>query len=464
MSDEVVEALWRRGHLRYKLHAKQKELYDILRSSEEDETVLASRRWGKSFLFATFASEEAIRNPNSKVILIAPDKAQAYEIYTPIMVALSQDAPKGFVRPTKSESKWRVDNSELIFAGFDTVAESLRGKGSILIIFDEAGFVNADIYEYTTKSIIYPILQKTIGKKKGRKMWVSTPAKLPDHPFNVHWEAVQKTGRLHTYTIYDNPILSQQDIQEIIDEQGGSDSIGFRREYLCQNVRDTGGLIIPKFEEHRHVLDSLKGIDVFPYCWIAGDTGGIRDKYVFQVLGRRIQDNKIIVLADREFPRNTDTITLGDCIKELKNLYGIKDFHVWVDAPSQTLIDFYKLCGLTVSLPPKQDRDSAIAALNAAFFRDEMLVSSDCVFTVGSLNNCSFNKNRTDFLRSEKWGHADAIMTAVYGYRVAHLVTQPKLIGGSSRQVITLRRPGNENSYKEIAKQLHPVSVTWQRR
>lgn len=462
MTDILTEALWHRGELSYKLHGKQTEIYKIMRESAGDTTVLAARRFGKSHLMAVFACEEAIRNPSSRIILLAPNKSQAYDIYTPIIRTISKDAPKGFVRPTKSESKWHVGESELIFAGFDTIAESLRGGGSILVIFDEVAFVIADEYEYVTKSIIYPMLQKTIGKKAGRKIWISTPAKTPDHPFNKHWETVEKEGKLHRYTIYDNPILSAQDIQDAINEQGGADSIGFRREYLCENVRDPGGLIIPKFEM-RHILKPKEELSFHVNKWIVADGGGTRDKTVILVLGRQLQDNKIVILDEAVFEPNTDITEIGRMIKQLQTNHDVLNHHIWMDAHGQTLVDLYKICKISAPLPPKQDKDAAISALNAAFFMDEVFVAKNCQFLTLCLRNCMFNEKRTDFLRSEVYGHADAIMAAVYGYRVSQFVMQPKILTSSrgSDYQINLRREGS--IYSEITEKIKPSKVLWQK-
>lgn len=459
MDDKLAEALWHRGNLSYKLHGNQLEIYNIMRTSTEDETIiLAARRFGKSYLSAIFACEEGIRNPNSRIILLAPDKTQAYGIYTPILKSISQDAPKNFIRPTKSESKWYVGESELIFAGFDTIAESLRGGGTILVIIDEAGFVNIDEFEYVTKSILYPMLQKTIGKQKGRRIYISTPAKTPSHPFNLMWEEAALHGKLHKYTIYDNPILTSEDIVEIIREQGGEDSVGFKREFLCENVRDTGGLIIPKFES-RHVLPS---ISTYPTRWMVGDIGGIRDKSALLIFGRNLLDNKIVILDEVILEPNTDVTEIGRTIRDLQKSHDIFNYHIWIDAHGQTLVDLQQMCGISATLPPKQDRDGAIAALNAAFYRDDIYITASCDFTVKSLKNCMFNEKRTDFLRSEAYGHADAIMAAVYGYRVAQYVQEL----GIKQSTTFFGQPSKVQStgiYSKLATSMKQVKHLWRR-
>lgn len=457
--DKLTESLWRRGNLSYKLHGNQLSIYETMRDSTDKKTViLAARRFGKSYLSAIFALEEGIRNPESRIILLAPDKTQAYGIYTPILKSISQDAPKNFIRPTKSESKWHVGDSELIFAGFDTIAESLRGGGTILVIIDEAGFVNIDDFEYVTKSILYPMLQKTIGKKQGRQIYISTPAKTPSHPFNILWEQTLLEGKLKKYTVYDNPILNKEDIEEIIKEQGGADSVGFRREYLCENVRDTGGLIIPKFEPKNITKDAVFS----PTKWMIGDIGGIRDKSAVLVLGRSLLNHKIVILDEVILEPNTDVTEIGRTIRDLQKKHDIFNYHIWIDAHGQTLVDLQQMCGISATLPPKQDKDGAISALNAAFYREDVQVLNTCDFTIKSLMNCMFNENRTDFLRTEAYGHADAIMAAVYGYRVAQYVDE---VGGKQAKTF-FGQPSKHQStgiYAKLATNIKAIKHVWRK-
>ncbi len=450
----VEHELWRRGQLSYKLHAAQKEIYEKMNSSSDFSTIfLCARRWGKSFIATIVAIETAILNPSCKVLIVAPTKSSAYDIYTPLMETIRKDSPQGFVKQAKSACKWLVGQSEIVFSGFDTIADDLRGRGTILIILDEAGFTLADSFTYVTKSVLLPMNQKTIGKKRGRIIYVSTPAPHPDHPFNIMWESAEEAGKLHRYTIYDNPILTPEDIEEIIQEQGGITSIGFLREYMCQNVRDVGTMIIPMFNK-ACIMDSKSGIDIVGDSWISCDLGGMRDKTVAMVLGRRVNDGKIVIYSETVHEHNTDTKTIGDSILELQQKYSVAPHNLWVDASGQTQVDLYKLCGLTPVLPPKPDKDGAIAALNSAFYNGQIFVSSDCQFTIDSFMNCTFNKTRTDFLRTVKYGHADAVMTAVYGFRVAETVPYSK----SLLKYENLQRNRDLNS---LAKALIPSKMVW---
>ncbi len=460
MSDKLTDSLWYAGELSYKLHGNQKEIYNQMRLSKvgEEIVILAARRFGKSFLSAVYACEQAIKNKNAKIILLAPSKDQAKEIYTPILKAISADAPAGFMRETKSVSKWLVGSSELVFAGFDTISEALRGGGSILIIADEAGFTNADEFNYITKSILNPMLIPTIGKAKGRLIYISTPAKYPNHPFNLKCEELELQGKIKRYTVYQNPALTEADILEIIKECGGTDSPDFRREYMCENVRDKGGLIIPKFDLI-HVLDvnSCPSFDAIK--WIVCDTGGIRDKCVVHVFARKINDGKCTIIDERVLDENTDVTIIGKNISELAYAHEVNKNYFWVDAHGQTRVDLHKLCNITAPSPPKQDRDSAISALNAAFFRNDINIMSNCQFTIKSLLNCTFNEARTDFLRTKEFGHADAIMCAVYGWRVEPMVEKPKYsehVNGNSQLKTKINY---ESSLKKLAAKLNPFAA-----
>ncbi|WP_186648997.1 terminase large subunit domain-containing protein [Fluviispira vulneris] len=462
MSDKLTESLWLSGELSYKLHGNQKEIYNQMRSAKagEEIVILAARRFGKSFLSAVYACELAIKFKNSKVILLAPSKDQAKEIYTPILKSISADAPRGFMRETKSVNKWVVGSSELVFAGFDTISEALRGRGAIAILVDEAGFTRADEYNYIIKSVLSPMLLPTFGgKPKGVLIFISTPAKLPDHPFNIKCEEHELQGKLKRYTVYDNPALTPEDITAIISECGGEDSPDFLREYMCRNVRDKGGLIIPKFDLENVINYSTRPSFDF-VKWIVADTGGIRDKCVLHVFGRTVNDNKCVIIDERVLDENTDVMIIGKNILELSKEHEVNKNHIWVDAHGQTRVDLLSLCNISAPCPPKQDRDSAISALNAAFFRKDIFVLSNCEFTIKSLLNCTFNVSRTDFLRTAAYGHADAIMCAVYGWRVEQMVPKSKYFNeyGSGFQ-ISGNSQRNDSQLKKIAAKLNPFAA-----
>lgn len=87
------------------------------------------------------------------------------------------------------------------------------------------------------------------------------------------------------------------------------------------------------------------------------------------------------------------------------------------DLPGQLQIDLYTEHKYEVRPPPKDDWQAAINNLALGFTTDKIVVDPRCRLLVQTLKSGTFNKNRTDFERTQSLGHCDAIAAAMYGYR-----------------------------------------------
>jgi hypothetical protein len=433
--DRITEQLWQRGEMSFLLHEAQREVYNkILKSHQQLHLFLGSRQFGKSFLSLALGFQH-VANPNTvnKLVKIAAGTLKATnDIVNDNMKFFIDSAPRGHIRPTKSDKRFKVGTQGEIRLGMMERAhvDSLRGGNAGLYILEEAAAaVSSDDFEYAYKAVIIPQLLRSGGKI----VIITTPSKNPDHyVHSVLQPQCKKLGTLYKATIYDNPQLTTDQIQNAINAYGGVDSLDFRREYLCEIVRDGRSLIIPAFSDVKHLTNEGFESVFTACCWIVGDTGGIRDKHVLQVWGHRITDYKKIILEEVVFESNTNTIVLGDTIKLLQTKYQVKSYHIFLDCHGQTQVDLGTLCNVHVTLPPKVDRDNAIMALNSAFFQEQIVINNSCEFTIKSLRSCMFNKTRTDFERTDELGHADAVMCAVYGLRVEKFIERPKIITNAS--------------------------------
>ena len=111
------------------------------------------------------------------------------------------------------------------------------------MLVDEAGF--CDKLEDVVKSVLLPTTTHTNGKI----VLASTPHSDPDHDFNKFIEEADLNGTLTKKTIFDNPLLSKEQVDRIIREMGGVTAPKFRREYLCEVIRDEESVVFPEFNE-----------------------------------------------------------------------------------------------------------------------------------------------------------------------------------------------------------------------
>lgn len=423
---QMIAERWRSGRLYWKLHSGQKPIYKILRNLDpavRKRVVLNSRRYGKSFLGVVMAIEDCLAPPwDEPVRIIGPEIKQTVDIIEPIINKISVDAPDGLIRRIKSEYRWQVGESQLILGGFDRKnIERHRGQPSKSIYIEEAGSSNPADYDYGMKEVLLPQLLHSGGPMT----FLTTPPTDPMHPFVVETITEAKINKsFFTRTIYDNPMLSEEQIDTAIGDCGGIDTPAFRREYLCEIFRDESTVIIPQFDKHAHV-QPLKAPEHASWL-MGGDFGGVRDKTVFLLSYWDYERAKMCVVGERVFGPGTPTSKIIEGARSLEALAELKSEPIrYIDMPGQVQVDINEAHGYYAAMPIKDDFDAAINQLALAFGQNKILVDPSCEFLVASLESGRFNKNRTDFMRSEALGHCDAIAALMYSWRMIDKVTNP---------------------------------------
>lgn len=418
--NEYIELSWYSGDLSYKLHSKQAEIWFKINNLKRSESILfISRQFGKSYLSCCLAISYAIRNPNTVVRIAAPTKEQAYDIVNDQLARIITDAPKGLVKPMKSDLRWRVGSSEIRLG---TVArahiDTLRGTNASLIVLEEGGFAPSDEYKYAYESVIVPQVTKT----KGSIVHVTTPSEQPEH--YIHTDIIPRckaNSTFYSYTIHDNPFVTLEDIKHIASLLGGEDSLAFRREYLCEVVRDASTVCVPSFSDSHITKCSYSLGDQIV---VFGDFGGSRDKTVIHFSYCDRITNKVRVLRELVFPNNTSTKVIVEAIKAMESSNNYYPSLRVFDAPAQLLIDINITYGLTCQSPLKDGWHDALNWLNVAFESNLVEIDESCVFTIKTLRSGTFNKQKSDYDRTEELGHMDAIASLTYGIK-AHMVYSP---------------------------------------
>jgi hypothetical protein len=101
------------------------------------------------------------------------------------------------------------------------------------------------------KYIVQSILIPTTTTTRGKIILSSTPPKSPDHEFNNYVKTAEFKGSFVKKTIYDaiGSRITQEIIDEIVEELGGTDSVEFQREYCCARLVDEDSAVVPEFTE-----------------------------------------------------------------------------------------------------------------------------------------------------------------------------------------------------------------------
>lgn len=431
--EQAKHLLWHEGVLTWVLKKVQVELYNSYKDCQEKIVVWnCSRRLGKSYTLCVIALETCLKTPNALVKYCCAKQKDAKNIIRPLIREIIQSCP-GELKPEykTQENAWVFPNgSRIELIGLDGGrAESNRGGASNLCIIDEAGLVNDLPY------IITSILLPTTSTTKGKIILASTPPKSPIHPFITRYlNKARIEGNLITKTIYDNPNIDKDEFDKLVEESGGVDSIDFRREYMCEIIKDDNYAIIPEFDS-KLKAKIVKQWDRAPFydSYVAMDIG-MKDLTVVLFAWLDFVNNKLIiedeyVINGQKF--NTTILAEGIKKKEVVNftdkLTG-EEIPPYLRISDNNLIvikDLYDLHGLRFLPTRKDDADAALNKVRILLQNEEIIINPRCVTLITHLEAGIWNKAKTSFERSADNGHFDAVDSLKYLVRNVQFTKNP---------------------------------------
>ncbi len=423
---DAVKALWQKGVISWKLDKNQKEMHDMVHSVEAKIIVIgSSRQLGKSYYCTVLAVEACIQKPYQIVKFIAPKVKDIRRIIAPLIREICSDAPKEQKPTFKSqESVFRFPNgSEIQLAGTDNGhAESIRGTKANLCVIDEAGF--CDDLEYVVNSILLPTTTTTGGKI----VMASTPSKAPDHPFITFLKQAELGGRYIKKTIYDNPRLTERDINALADAAGGKDSVNFRREYLVEIITSEDDAVVPEFtkEIQPMVIQEWPRPAHFD-SYVAMDIGG-RD-FTAVLFGYYDFPNAKLIIEDEVvmgYKMTTDALASAIKIKE-SDLWKGKPSYLRVADNNNIILlnDLSQLHQLNFVPTLKDNFDAALNNMRMMIKSKKIIINPRCKTLIYHLESAIWNKARTTFTRSADKGHFDTVSALIYLCRNINLNKNP---------------------------------------
>lgn len=426
---KVRHELWRLGLLEWLLWPQQRTIYRKIRSNESDGefvVMLCARQFGKSYLGTVMAIEDCIRHPESLVIIVGPTSKQTTDIVVQAIKKIEKSAPPGLIRRSKSESRWYIGSSELLIGGFElNTATRHRGKTLVNIYVEEVVDSNPDNYNESIKSDLGPALTHSHG---GKFIFLTTPPKIPDHPFLT--ETVPNAmlhDAFYKYTIHDNEQLDQRQYAACVERCGGEETIEFRREYLCEVVRDENVVVLPAFNTNLHVQAFEE--PVYCHYQVAIDWGGVRDKTCAVLMSYDYTTDTDLILDEFVWDANTPMSKIVPSLMIWEEKYKIQKRVA--DVPGQVQVDLRETFQYDITAPHKLDWMANVNSLNLRFALNKVKVQPHCKFIVANCQSGTFNKQKTDFDRSNALGHCDGIAALMYGSRSLDR-TNPFPVNGAS--------------------------------
>src|SRR3990167_4259461 len=391
-----------------------------------------------SYLLCILAIEQCLKKPNSIVKYLAQTKDAVKDFVQPIMREILNDCPIDLRPQFKTQrSKYLFKNgSEIQVAGADKGKENLRGGKADLVIVDEAGAIN-DL-NYCLNSILFPTTTLT----KGKIILGSTPSRRYDHEYTQVWRLAVKNKAFVQQTIYDNALISAKEIdEEIIPRYAvgeyvndGRENPEFRREYLAEFVKDPGLTVIPEFT-NKLKSKVIREWKKPPFLdWYVSMDIGMNDLTVVLFSYLDFTNDKIVIEDEFVISGQTDMTTkaLVDGIKEKEsrlmrnaNEEQITPVIRVCDTNLIVIADLKRLYGLDFVATRKDDSDAALNNMRVALGSERIMIHPRCETLISHLENVTWNKTKSTFLRSVDSGHYDAVDALIYLVRNINFQKNP---------------------------------------
>lgn len=420
----LTDMLWMRGDLEFLLWPQQIPIWNQLQNlpvSTELFVCLCARQYGKSTIGVVYALSEAIKNRDCCILIMGPDTKQTRDIVNSKMRFLLRTAPGGLVKQMKAENRWHVyhdlnpralDYTEIIIGGMNENSSSQRGKTVHKILVEEIVDVKEDDFLTSMRSDLGPALTHS---KDGKIIYLTTLPKYPAHPFITEIIPLARLkNAIAVFDIHSNRALSPEQFQKCMDLAGGADSDDWKREYLCEIIRDRRLVCLPDYSQTAVQPFTLPQHTIL-HTTI--DWGGVRDK-TCAVLHTYDYNNATDLFWDeRVFEPNTPTSLIVKACRDMEAAHKIAER--FIDGPHQLVgVDLLQEHNYPARLPQKSDWEASLNTLNSRFKLKKVLIHPRCKFLTVSADSGILNKQRTDFERTEALGHMDGVAAMMYAVRM----------------------------------------------
>lgn len=423
---DAIRELWRRGQLNWKLHSVQREMHDAFHKAKPNSlnVWLISRQLGKTYCLAILALEQCLKKSNSIVKMITDTKLHLESILQPTFRDILLDCPVDLL-PNYNATKYIYhfpNGSQIQLAGSDNKHyERLRGQKTNLVLIDEAGFCN-DLDE-----MIGSVLIPTTTHTGAKIILASTPPIESGHHFLQIMERAQLNNQFIKKTIDDNPLLNAEQKSNLEESMGGRHSERFRREFLCELLRENVSTVIPEFtpELQTEIVREWPK-PPFRNNYVSMDLG-FKDLTVLLFGYYDYRAAKIIIedeiVVDFQKPDINLEYVTKLLIKKEEELYTnvytnelivprrVSDINYIVTNE----IEKYSFGKIKFEAAQKDDNEAAINDLKVKIAGKHIIIHPKCVTLIRHLENAKWKPGQKSILaRSPDNGHYDALDALKY--------------------------------------------------
>lgn len=434
----AVEALWRRGNLKWLLHSTQLLIRSTLEASPHQKFLICtSRRLGKTFLLLVMALEKCLQQPGARVLLTAPFAKDGQELAQDTLVTVLETCPED-LRP-----EWRTQAKELVFKNGSILrvkglnnesAEFLRGGTYHLVLMDEVGSVDS------LSTILASVITPTTLTTQGKIILATTPPTSLGHDSAAIYEQLAARGATAVFTLKDAPHVLDQVKISYLEEAGETPEVAeacikgnaipktttAQREYFAIWTTDSDSAVIPEFTRELEA-EIVKEWQRPPYYYsLVSLDPGFQDMsaalfaYVDFAQGKLIVEDEFLIAK-----ANTEDIAAAIQAKE-KMLWANKPYLRVSDVDLRLQADLQAQHGLSFICTKKEDSQGAINFLRLLISSKRFIIHPRCVHLIRQLRNATFNRKGTDFARGRGLdSHYDLVASAKYLARNAPFHANP---------------------------------------
>jgi hypothetical protein len=280
------------------------------------------------------------------------------------------------------------------------------------------------------QSIVMPQTLTT----NGRIIMIGTPPVHPAHDFaQVYCKRAAAEGKIVEKTIHDAKHIDPERVVEYAKEEGGEDSIAWRREYLVQDVYDSESAIVPEFTRHESAIVEERKRPRFAKRFVVGDTGFV--DLSFWLFAYVDFEEAVIVIED-------ELVFTATAASDQAKVLAAKERALWgnwatpandngkptrlADAADLVRVEFPKgEPGYNVGPVNNQDLDATVNRLRRATQEHRYRIAPKCKNLIAHVKMGTWNRQRTSFERVAGYGHFDGCAALAYLVKHVNLKSNP---------------------------------------
>lgn len=447
LTEKEWGVLWKSGRLRVLLKPNQRPVYDHFQNWHNTTVAQrakgevlpgrfprlyvfdCSRRWGKDFSNFLILLEKAYQRKNGVFVYASCYMKDIMEIAASVSTQLTATCPEHLRPVYKSAYRglgqgFHLPNGSFIkLVGLDVSPDQLRGRHLDAAVVSEGAFVS-DL-EKTIEEVLEP---QMLGRPHAFILLNSTPSEsFGDWDKSFVPDSIDR-GAYIMRTIYQSH-YEPHEIQEFLKVQpDGTIPNRQQREFLCIRVREQTKVVVPEFDEKKHVKEFE--LPKYAQCFVGIDPA-IKDlsALIFAVWDF---ENHRLLIVDEKIDRNLNTLEIAEALraKERQHFTGL---HWWdgkklrenpvlritdIDAGgTRMLTDLGALHNITCVPADKTGAEASLQALRLGFQYDQVWIHPRCTGTIEQFKSAIWNKSRSSYERTERLGHCDAVDAAKYLWR-----------------------------------------------